>query len=100
MAELIIYVDGNFGGLHTHIFESTPRFTQLALGGNGSGIVGNWNDKVSSFVIVSGTWLFYKDENWRSLQGPVEGLGPGNYASLDPLGIDNDALSSVKLLHP
>ena len=100
MAELILYVDGNFGGLHTHIFGDTPRFTQLALGGNGSGIVGNWNDRVSSFVIVSGTWLFYKDENFRSLQGNVEGLGPGLYPSVNAVGIDNDALSSVKFVHP
>ena len=100
MAELILYVDGNFGGLHTHIFESTPRFTQLAFGGNGSGIVGNWNDRVSSFVIVSGTWLFFKDENFRSLQGNVEGLGPGLYPSVNAVGIDNDALSSVRLVHP
>ena len=56
MAELILYVDGNFGGLYTHIFGDTPHFSQLALGGNGSGIFGNWNDRVSSFVIVSGKW--------------------------------------------
>ena len=100
MAELILYVDGNFGGLHTHIFESTPRFTQLALGGNGSGIIGNWNDRVSSFIIISGTWQFFKDENCRSLQGPIEGLGPGRYNSVNAVGIDNDALSSVKLIAP
>jgi hypothetical protein len=100
MAELILYVDANFGGLHTHIFDSTPRFTQLALGGNGSGIIANWNDRVSSFVIVSGTWLFFKDENFRSLQGNVEGLGPGLYPSVNAVGIDNDALSSVQLVRP
>ena len=59
MAELIMYVDINFGGLHTHVFQSTPDFTQLALGGVGSGVGGNWNDIVSSFVIVSGQWLFF-----------------------------------------
>jgi hypothetical protein len=45
MAELIVYVDANFGGLHTHLFESTADFRQLALGGVGSGIGGDWNDK-------------------------------------------------------
>jgi hypothetical protein len=55
---------------------------------------------VSSFVIVSGTWLFFKDENFRSLQGNVEGLGPGLYPSVNAVGIDNDALSSVRLVHP
>ena len=74
MAELIIFVDTDFGGLHTHIFGTTPRSTQLALGGVGSGINGNWNDKVSSFVIVSGTWQFFKDENFNSPQGNLEGF--------------------------
>ena len=100
MAELILYVDANFGGLHTHLFDTTPHFTQLALGGNGSGIFGNWNDKVSSFIIVSGTWQFFKDENCKSLQGPIERLGPGHYNSVTAVGIDNDALSSVKLVAP
>jgi hypothetical protein len=99
MAELIIYVDTAFGGLHTHIFETTPHFTQLALGGVGSGINGNWNDKVSSFVIVSGTWQFFKDENFQSPQGTNPGgLGPGLYPSVTAVGIDNDALSSVRLV--
>jgi hypothetical protein len=98
MAELIIYVDTAFGGLHTHIFETTPHFTQLALGGVNSGINGNWNDKVSSFVIVSGTWQFFKDENFQSPQGNLGGLGPGLYPSVTAVGIDNDALSSVRLV--
>ena len=100
MAELILYVDANFGGLHTHLFDSTPHFSQLAFGGVGTGIAGNWNDRVSSFIIVSGTWQFFKDEGWKSLQGPIEGLGPGHYNSVTAVGIDNDALSSVKLVHP
>ena len=84
--------------MHTHIFGTTPRFTQLALGGVGSGINGNWNDKVSSFVIVSGTWQLFKDENFNSPQGNLEGFGPGHYPSVTAVGIDNDALSSVRLV--
>jgi len=96
MAELIIYVDANFGGLHTHIFESTPDFTRLALGGVGIGVGGNWNDKVSSFVIVSGRWQFFKDINFHFEQGGT--LGPGLYPFVEEFGIDNDSLSSVKLV--
>jgi Beta/Gamma crystallin len=96
MAELIIYIDANFGGLHTHLFESTPDFTQLALGGVGSGINGNWNDRVSSFVIVSGHWTFFKDIHFSFQQGGI--LGPGLYSFVQNFGIDNDALSSVRLV--
>ena len=96
MAELILYVDANFGGLHTHIFESTADFTQLALGGVGSGVNGTWNDIVSSFVIQSGHWAFFKDINFQFQQGEV--LGPGLYSFVQNCGIDNDALSSVRLV--
>ncbi len=107
MAELILFVDANFGGLHTHIFENTANngnsdFTRLALGGVGSGINGNWNDKVSSFIIVSGTWEFFKDVGYANQQGigsPGKNagqFGPGLYSFVADWGIDNDALSSVK----
>jgi hypothetical protein len=98
MAEIILYVDINFGGLHTHLFESMEDFTQLALGGVGSGIDGNWDNIVSSFVIVSGVWQFFKDPNFEFLQGDPSGLGPGLYSWVQDFGIDNDSLSSVRLL--
>lgn len=96
MAELIVYVDSGFGGLHTHIFQSTAHFTQLALGGAATNVSNNWNDHVSSFVIRSGRWAFYKNEGFNFQQGAV--LGPGLYPSVESVGIDNDSISSVKLV--
>lgn len=98
MAEIILYVDSNFGGLHTHMFQSTSDFTQVALGGKGSGINGNWNDQVSSFVIVSGVWQFFVDVQFGRQQGAPQGLGPGLYSFVEDFGIDNDALSSIQLV--
>ena len=96
---LIVYVDKNFGGLHTHIWGTTADFTQLALGGVGSGVGGNWNDAVSSFVIVSGQWQFFKDINFGPAPLPFpQGLGPGLYDWVETFGIDNDSISSVKLI--
>jgi hypothetical protein len=95
---LIIYVDANFSGLHTHLFENTANFTQIALGGVGSGIGGDWNDKTSSFVIVSGIWQFFKDINFSPAPLPPGGLGPGLYSFVENFGIDNDSLSSVKVI--
>ena len=97
MAELIIYVDTNFEGLHTHIFQSTPDFTKLSLGGVGTNVTGNWNDLTSSFVIVSGQWAFFKDINFQNQQGPI--LGPGLYPIMELGGIQNDVLSSVLLVN-
>jgi hypothetical protein len=97
-ADLVIFTDVNFGGLHTHIFESTSDFTQLALGGVGGGIPGNWNDKVSSFVILSGRWQFFKDVHFGPAPLPAGGLGPGLYHNVESFGIDNDSISSVRLI--
>jgi hypothetical protein len=117
MAELIVYVDGGFGGLHMHLTTTSSDFTQLALGGVGSGIGGNWNDIVSSFKVISGTWRFFRDINLQSpfvnangseitlfptSPGTPNALNfnestPGEFPVLPP-GFDNDSLSSVQLL--
>lgn len=94
--ELLMYVDINLGGLHTHLFNNTPDFTQLALGGVGSGINGNWNDKVSSFVVQSGRWQFYRHVNYVEPLGPV--FGPGVYNWIEAVGVPNDQVSSVKVV--
>jgi hypothetical protein len=96
MAELIIYVDENYGGLHTHTFQSVEDFTQLSLGGVGTNISGNWNDLMSSFVVVSGQWTFFRDINFQSQQGGV--FGNGAYPFVEFNGIDNDTVSSVRLV--
>jgi hypothetical protein len=105
MAEIILYVDSNFGGLHTHLWGTEQHFTQIALLGSGVGN-GDWNDKVSSFVIVSGFWTFFKDEGLQTQQGighnasgfPSGTFGPGQYSFVQDWGIDNDALSSIRLV--
>jgi hypothetical protein len=53
-----------------------------------------WNDQVSSFVIVSGKWQFYKHRDFIEPMGPV--LGPGYYPWVGDLGIENDAISSYR----
>lgn len=100
MAEIILYADVNFGGQHTHLFETTPDFTQLYLAGARTTPQDDltWNDQVSSFVIVSGVWQFFKDANFKAPLGNPDGLGPGLYRWVEAVGIDNDALSSIRLV--
>lgn len=94
--ELLIFIDKDLGGLHTHVFNSVPDFSKLALGGVGSGITGNWNDKISSLVVKSGRWQFYRHANYIEPLGPV--LGPGIYNWVEQVGINNDHVSSLKLI--
>lgn len=77
MAEIVLFADSNFGGLHTHIYESAPDFAQLQTGGVGASISGAWNDIESSFVIKSGVWKFHKDSDFHSQQRNPHGLGAG-----------------------
>jgi hypothetical protein len=103
MAEVILYVDKDLGGLHTHVFakavgDSVSDLRQKALEGVGSGVNGDWNDKVSSFVIVSGRWQFFKDINFGPAPLPAGGLGPGVYNWVEDEGIDNDSISSLKCI--
>jgi Beta/Gamma crystallin len=97
---LIIYIDSPLSGLHTHIFESTADLSQLQLYGVNSGISGThtWDEKTSSFVILSGKWQFFKDKNFGPAPLPPGGLGPGLYHSVETFGIDNDSISSVRVI--
>jgi hypothetical protein len=95
---LILFVDDNFAGLHTHIFESTPDLAKVPFGGLQTNVVGIWADKASSFVILSGQWQFFKDNNFGPAPLPSHGLGPGLYRNVEALGIDNDSISSVKVI--
>jgi len=54
----------------------------------------NFNDKVSSFIILKGKWNFYADAGFKGIYNSKP-LGPGTYSSL-PTGFSNDQLSSLK----
>jgi hypothetical protein len=51
---------------------------------------------VSSFVIISGEWTFFKDTNFQTQQGGT--FGPELYSSVLNVGVENDAISSVRLV--
>ena len=59
-----------------------------------------FNDQVSSIVVLTGHWSFYRDENFRSPYmaesgGPLV-LSPGLYRYVGDKGIDNDDISSLR----
>jgi hypothetical protein len=80
--EVVVYWDVNFGG------------AELRTNLNVTYIGDVWNDQVSSFIIVSGKWQFYKDINYGTPVGAV--LGPGYYSWVENYGIPNDSVSSFK----
>jgi hypothetical protein len=51
---------------------------------------------VSSFVILSGTWQFFRHANFVEKVGGD--LGPGQYAWVGDFGLPNDHISSLRAL--
>jgi Beta/Gamma crystallin len=86
MAEIILFEHINFHGAHKHLYGSESN---LAAGDDSF-----FNDKLSSFVITSGTWQFFRDINFTGPASIV--LGIGRYNWVENFGIPNDSISSVR----
>jgi hypothetical protein len=52
-----------------------------------------WNDRISSLIIVSGVWRFYRDEYYK---GDCWELGPGFYECFFKEKGPDDVVSSFK----
>ena len=75
-----IFADSNFSGAAFGPTEES--FPNLS---------GDWNDKISSIKICSGTWQFFSDANY---QGSSFQLQPGDYPIL--AANTNDTISSFR----
>jgi hypothetical protein len=54
--------------------------------------IGDWNDRISSIIIVSGVWRFYNDADFDVKSG-IRDLDPGYYANFKEFG---DVISSFQ----
>src|SRR5262249_49943885 len=62
-----------------------------------------WNDKISSIIVVSGTWQFWRHANFQKGPGDTDWiLRPGYYPWVEAAGISDHQISSfsVKFLRP
>ena len=55
-AHIILFESENLRGHHIHVFEREADLSQQAIPGGG-----NFNDRISSFAILEGTWIFYEN---------------------------------------
>ncbi len=82
---IIIFEHTEFRGRHRHIFgfeKDLKHSDDTTL-----------NDRMSSFVVLSGTWQLFKDKNF--LGGQLgSNFGPGEFPTVP--GVVNDAVSSLK----
>jgi hypothetical protein len=54
-----------------------------------------WNDRISSLIVVSGVWRFYRDEYYK---GAHWDLGPGYYESFFTEKGPDDVVSSFQAI--
>jgi hypothetical protein len=82
---VILFQDANFHGAHKHVFDNE---TDLKASDDDS-----FNDRVSSIVVFSGNWKFFKDPDFQNPYPVV--LGPGLYDFVGKFKITNDDMSSL-----
>lgn len=84
-AHAILFEHVNFHGAHKHVFGSEPNLN--------AGDDNFFNDKVSSIIVVSGSWNFYRHAGFVGRYAAT--LGPGVYPSVGSIDIQNDDMSSL-----
>jgi hypothetical protein len=82
---IIIFEHANFRGHSRNIFGSEPDLNHPDDN--------SLDNRVSSFVVLSGAWNFFLNANFNNGYG-VGPFGAGVYPTL-PAGIANDTISSL-----
>ncbi|MGB7620945.1 MAG: beta/gamma crystallin-related protein, partial [Terriglobia bacterium] len=83
---VILFEHANFHGAHKHVFGAESNLN--AADDN------FFNDRVSSIVVLAGTWEFFRDAGFNGTYGTV--LGPGLYPGVEAVNIKNDDMSSLQ----
>jgi hypothetical protein len=86
LPHVILFEHANLHGRHRHVFGAEPNLN--------AGDDNYFNDKVSSLVVVSGEWAFYRNANYNGQYAAT--LGPGIYRWVGGLDIQNDDMSSLR----
>ena len=83
--QIVVFDNEDFLGDHTHIFGNMKD-------------LGKWGNSISSMIILSGTWEFFDDEDFKGTK--MGALGPGMYADVAAKGLKNNSISSIRLVSP
>jgi hypothetical protein len=90
---IILFEDRGFEGNSIDIQKASPDLNGFKEG--------SFNDRVSSFVILSGNWSFYRNVKFDGpflFDGRPVVLKPGAYSWVEDLGIKDNEISSLKVV--
>jgi len=85
---VILFEHRDFHGRHRHIFNAEPNLNADDDSG--------FNDIVSSIVVVSGNWQFFRNSGFDDDYPSI--LGPGIYPWVEDVAIRNDDMSSLQVV--
>jgi beta/gamma crystallin len=85
MPQIVVFDNEDFLGDHSHVFANMKD-------------LGKWGNSISSMVILSGTWEFFDDEDFKGTN--MGSLGPGMYPDVTAKGLKNNSISSIRLVSP
>lgn len=88
LGHVILFQNKNFHGAHKHVFNQENNLN--ADGDN------SFNDSVSSLVVLSGNWRFFRNSGFDD-DYPVI-LGPGLYPSVQDVNIRDNDMSSLQVV--
>jgi Beta/Gamma crystallin len=83
--QMVAFDNENFLGDHTHVFGNMKE-------------LGKWDNSISSMVILSGTWEFFDEGDFKGTK--MATLGPGVYPKVTAKGIKDNSISSIRLVSP
>jgi hypothetical protein len=83
---VILFEHANYHGAHKHVLRDEAN-----LNASDDHF---FNDKVSSLVVFSGQWEFFRDYDFQNPYGAV--LSKGIYPFVENVGIKNDDMSSLR----
>jgi hypothetical protein len=86
LPEIVVYFDANYGG---NEWRTNLNYTNVGS---------DWNDQISSIIVVSGTWVFYENTNYGGAKSNP--LTPGYYSYVENsnVNIANDSISSFQCI--
>ncbi len=85
---IIVFEHSNFRGRHRHIFGEESDLHHPADS--------SMSGKISSFVILEGTWQFFRHAEFYLPYAVT--LGPGPYPWANDFGIESDQIASLRCI--
>lgn len=85
---MIIFEHSNFRGHHRHIFGEEADLHHPADP--------SMSGKITSFVILEGTWQFFRHADFHMPY--TVSLGPGAYPWVTDQAIENDQIASLRCI--